>query len=95
MAAYLIADLDIPDLSALADYRRRAAPVVARHGGRAIIRLGAVSVLEGSWRPTSVMALEFPTMAALRGCYDGVEYRALLPMRQRVSRANVIAVEGI
>ncbi len=95
MPAYLIADLDIEDVRALDEYRRRAVPILAKYGGRAIIRLGAVTVLEGDWRPKRMVGIEFPEMAALQRWYASDDYQPLIPLRQRVARANVIAVEGL
>lgn len=95
MAAYVIVDLDVDDVSALDEYRRQAASLFARYGGRALIRLGIGEVLEGDWRPKRMMCLEFATMAALKRWWTADEYRSLVPLRQRVSKANVIAVEGV
>jgi uncharacterized protein (DUF1330 family) len=95
MAAYLIVDLDVEDLSALAEYRRQAAPLVVKYGGRALIRLGVGEVLDGDWRPKRMMCLEFATMTALKRWWTSEEYEPLKPLRQRVSKANVIAVEGV
>ena len=66
MPAYLIVDLDIEEVGALDEYRRRAVPILAKYGGRAIMRLGTVTVLEGDWRPKRMVGIEFPTMAALQ-----------------------------
>ena len=95
MAAYMIVDLDIEDLSALDEYRRQAVPIFAKYGGRALVRLGRAEVLEGDWIPKRVMVLEFQTMDALKRWWTSEEYRPLKPLRQRVSKANVIAIEGV
>lgn len=95
MAAYLIVDLDVDDVSALDDYRRQAVPLLAKYGGRTLIRLGVGEVLEGTWTPKRLMGLEFSTMEALQRWWTSEDYRPLKPLRQRVSRANVIAVDGV
>jgi uncharacterized protein (DUF1330 family) len=41
------------------------------------------------------MVLEFQTMDALKRWWTSEEYRPLKPLRQRVSKANVIAIEGV
>lgn len=94
MAAYMIVDLDVEDLSALDEYRRHALPLFAKYGGRTLIRLGVGEVLEGNWQPKRIMCLEFATMDALKRWWTADEYRALVPLRQRVSKANVIAIQG-
>ena len=95
MAAYMIVDLDIDDVSALDDYRRQAGPIFTKYGGRTLVRLGVGEVLEGNWTPKRVNCLEFSTMEALKRWWTSADYRPLVPLRQRVSRANVIAVEGV
>jgi uncharacterized protein (DUF1330 family) len=95
MAAYLIVDLDVEDLSALNDYRLQAVPLLAKYGGRTLVRLGVGEVLEGNWTPKRLMMLEFSTMEALKRWWTSEEYRPLKALRQRVSRANVIAVAGV
>jgi uncharacterized protein (DUF1330 family) len=95
MAAYLIVDLDVADLSALDEYRRQAVPLTAKYGGRPLIRLGVGEVLEGDWRPKRIICVEYPTMAALKRWWTSEEYEPLKPLRRRVSKADVIAVEGV
>jgi len=66
MAAYLIIDLDVDDLSALDEYRRQAMPILAKYGGRVISRSGATEVLEGDWTPKRLIQIEFQSMEALK-----------------------------
>jgi uncharacterized protein (DUF1330 family) len=49
MNAYMIVDLDVQDVSALEEYRRRAVPVLQKYGGRVLVRLGTAEVL-GCWK---------------------------------------------
>jgi len=95
MAAYVIVDLDVKDPGALESYRREVPATVAKYGGRFIVRGGAFEVLEGDWTPKRVVVLEFPTMDALKRWYRSNDYKPLLTERQRHSRANLIAVDGV
>jgi len=95
MAAYLIVDLDVEDLSALDEYRRQAVPLTVKYGGRPLIRMGAHEVLEGAWQPKRIICVEYATMAALKRWWTSEEYEPLKLLRRRVSKANVIAVEGV
>jgi uncharacterized protein (DUF1330 family) len=95
MAAYVIVDLDVRDAGALDNYRRAVPGTVAKYGGRFIVRGGAFEVLEGDWTPKRVVVLEFPSMDALKRWYRSDEYKPLLAERQRHSKANLIAVEGV
>src|SRR5215212_9257108 len=83
MPAYVIGDVrDAWDAEALDEYRRRNTHAVAAHGGRFIVRGGAVEALEGEWDTRRVIVIEFPDMAAARGWYDSEDYAPLKTLRQ-------------
>jgi uncharacterized protein (DUF1330 family) len=94
MPAYLIADVEVRDHDAYAEYRRQVLPLVQRYGGRFIVRGGAHEVLEGSWKPQRIVVIEFPDMATLKAWYNSPEYAKLIALRQGISRGSLIAVEG-
>ncbi|CDM60894.1 hypothetical protein LPU83_pLPU83c_0332 (plasmid) [Rhizobium favelukesii] len=52
MSAYLVVDLDIHDSEAIADYRSKALPLVAKAGGRLIALDDARSSSKNGNRPT-------------------------------------------
>jgi uncharacterized protein (DUF1330 family) len=79
----------------LEEYRRRAVPVLQKYGGRVLVRLGTAEVLEGHWPLHRLMVLEFQTMDALKRWWNSEDYQPLIPLRQRVSNAQVIAVDGV
>ena len=94
MAAYLLADLDVKDAAGIANYRDKVGGTITKYGGRFVVRGGAHEVLEGDWRPTRLVILEFPNMDALKRWYHSPEYKPLIALRQKASRGRVIAVEG-
>jgi uncharacterized protein (DUF1330 family) len=94
MPAYLIANLEVTDAAEFDAYRRDVPAVIARHGGRYLVRGGAVEVLEGEPGLQRVVILEFPDMAAARGFYDSPDYAPLLAQRLRAARSTVALVEG-
>jgi uncharacterized protein (DUF1330 family) len=95
MPAFLIAEIDMTDPAAVADYRRGTPAVVAAFGGRFLARGGAAELLEGEARPHLMALLEFPDMERLKALYHSPEYQALVAIRERGSRANLVAVEGV
>jgi uncharacterized protein (DUF1330 family) len=95
MAAYLIADIDVTNVESYAEYRRQVPAVVAAYGGRFLVRGGAVHRLEGNAELNRVVVIEFPSIGQLRAFYDSPEYGRLIPLRQRASRGNLFAVEGV
>lgn len=94
MPAYLIADIDVTDPAAYDEYKRRVPATVAEFGGRFIVRGGASETLEGDWRPTRVVVLEFPDMTRLKAWYNSSGYAPLITLRQAATEGDLIAVEG-
>lgn len=95
MPAYIYANVEVTDAAAYEAYRREVPAVVAAHGGRFLVRGGAVTVLEGAGVPARQVVLEFPSMAALRGFYDSPEYQRLVQVRQAASTGTLFAIEGV
>lgn len=94
MSAYLYANLEITDPVSYQEYGRQVAAVVAAHGGRFLVRGGAVEVLEGAVTPHRQVILEFADMARLKEFYTSAEYTQLIPIRQRASIGHLVAIEG-
>jgi uncharacterized protein (DUF1330 family) len=95
VAAYLIAHVEVADVQAYEEYRQQVPAVIAAHGGRYLIRGGAVQRLEGESALHRVVVLEFENMARLRAFYDSADYQRLIPMRQNASHSSLFAVEGV
>jgi uncharacterized protein (DUF1330 family) len=95
VAAYLIADVDVSDAQAYEEYRQKVPAVIAAYGGRYLVRGGGVLRLEGDAATHRVVVLEFADMAKLKAFYQSPEYRRLIPLRQKASRSNLFAVEGV
>ena len=95
MSAYVIAEIDITDPAAYEDYRRQVPDVIARYGGKYIVRGGKVEALEGGWSPKRIAVVEFPSMEQALKFYRSPEYAPLLRIRQKASRGKLIIVEGV
>jgi uncharacterized protein (DUF1330 family) len=95
MPAYVVADIEIVDHEAFADYRERVPAVIAAYGGRYLVRGGASEVVEGDWRPHRLVIVEFPTLASLKTFLDSPEYRPLRALRERATRTNMVVFEGV
>jgi uncharacterized protein (DUF1330 family) len=96
MPVYMIAEVRNPtDQAKLDEYRRGNTEVVQRHGGRFLVRGGAVEVIEGEWDPQRIVVMEFPDEAAARAWYDDPDYERLRALRQSASDTDVILVEGV
>jgi uncharacterized protein (DUF1330 family) len=95
MAAYLIAEIDITDPQAYEEYRKQVPGVIAKYGGKYIVRGGKVESLEGGWSPKRVAMLEFPSMEQALKWYRSPEYAPLIKLRQKASKSKLTVVEGI
>lgn len=95
MAAYLYGNIEITDPMLYEEYRARVPAVITAHGGRYLVRGGAVTPLEGDTPAHRQVILEFPTMAQLQAFYRSADYQPLLALRQRAARGTLLAVEGV
>jgi len=94
MPVYLIADIAIRDAAAFEEYRAKVAPMVAAHGGRYLIRGGAIEVLEGTPDYARLTVIEFPDHATAKRFHDSADYAPLLQLRTAATDSKVVLIEG-
>ena len=94
MPAYVIVDLEVTDPAVFAEYRQQVPATIEKYGGKFLVRGGQFEQLEGSWQPTRLVLLEFPSMEQAKRWYDSEEYREPKALRLKASKANLIIVEG-
>ena len=95
MAAYIIVQISITDPATYERYRAIAPPSIEQYGGRYIVRGGKTEMLEGSWAPTRIVVLEFPTVAAARDWWSSPEYAPAKALRQSSADTDMLLVEGM
>jgi uncharacterized protein (DUF1330 family) len=95
MPAYIIVDVDVKDAKAFEPYKQPTAASVAQYGGRFIVRSSEYEVLEGDWRPTRLVVIEFPSVEAAKRWYDSPEYRKVLPIRLQHAVSKMLLVNGV
>jgi uncharacterized protein (DUF1330 family) len=69
--------------------------VIARFGGRYLVRGGAVETLEGDWRVPRLVVIAFDSMAQAKRFYYSPEYQEILPLRLAAAEGEVVLVEGV
>ena len=94
MAAYMIVEVETTDEALMAEYRTHTPGLVAKFGGKFIVRGGKTRTLEGGWKPSRVVVLEFPDYAAAERFYDSAEYKPVLEMRLKAGNCKAIIVDG-
>ncbi|MDD2927120.1 DUF1330 domain-containing protein [Rhodoferax sp.] len=95
MTAYIYGNIDIHDPVRYEQYRAQVPALVAAHGGRYLVRGGAVEVLEGEGEAARQVILEFPDMASLKAFYFSPEYTAVKAIRQQAATGTLVAIEGV
>lgn len=95
MAAYLIAEIDITDAATYNEYRKQVPGVIARYGGKYVVRGGKVESMEGGWSPRRLAVVEFPSMDQALKFYRSPEYAPLIKLRQKASKGKLLLVEGV
>ena len=84
MPAYFLAHIDVTDPDLFAEYGAGVAPVIAKFGGRYLVRGGAPVPLEGG-AFKRVVIVEFPTEDAAQAFWSSPEYAPLKALRQRAA----------
>jgi uncharacterized protein (DUF1330 family) len=93
--AFVLIDIDVTDPARYEAYKRLSGPAAEKHGGRFVVRGGAVTPLEGAWSPTRLVVLEFPSVAAARTWYDSPEYAEARRARAGAADFRAVIVEGV
>ena len=94
MAAYLYGNITIHDMALYQQYRAQVPAIIAKYGGRYLVRGGAAEVVEGEFNAQRQVILEFPNMAALKAFYNSVEYLPLIAIRQKAATGSIVLIEG-
>ena len=94
MAAYLIVELEVTDAGAFEEYRKQVPGIIAKYGGKYLVRGGKTETLEGGWSPKRVVVLEFPGLEQAKKFYDSPEYAAPKALRLRAATSKMILAEG-
>jgi uncharacterized protein (DUF1330 family) len=90
---YWIARVDIDDMDEYRRYIAANAEPFKEHGGRFLVRGGRSERLEGDARERNAV-IEFPSFDAAVACWHSPGYQAALKIRQPISTADLVIVEG-
>ena len=102
MAAYVIAGNDVTDLQLMQQYVKAAGPTLAPFGGKLLVPTiellatgGEIVHLEGQFKPTRVVVIEFPNMERAQAWYKSDEYQAIINLRLEGSAGSVLIADGV
>lgn len=95
MPAYIIVNIEVTNPADFERYRDAVPPVIAKHGGRYLVRGGKLQVKEGAPGWQRLVVLEFPSLAAAHAFYDDPDYAPLLALRLASTNSQMVMVEGL
>jgi len=95
MPAYVIAETDITDPERYEQYKAASPAAIAAGGGRFLVRGGELAVLEGDWRPTRLVILEFEDLAAAKRWYESEIYQEAKKLREGAAHFRAVVVQGV
>ena len=90
---YWIVRVDIADPDKYKAYVAANALPLKKYGARFLIRAGRFENPEGASRARNAV-IEFPTYQAAVNCWHSAEYQQAIKLRQPVSTADLIIIEG-
>ena len=95
MPAYLVVQITVRDPATYDRYRELVSPTIAAYGGRYLARGGSTETLEGTWRPTRLVIVEFPSVERAREWWGSTEYAPAKALRQRSADTEMVLLEGL
>ena len=90
---YWIVRVDISDEQKYKAYIAANAEPFKKYGARFLVRAGRYENPEGTSRSRNAV-IEFPTYQAALDCWKSPEYQEAIKLRQHVSTADLIIIEG-
>ncbi len=94
-AFFLFHNKHVRDPAELAAYKAAVAPVVAAYGGRYRVLGGGLRVVEGDWRPSFLVMIEFPSVERATAWYVSDDYKELKAMRLSAVDSDGVLMTGI
>jgi len=90
---YWIVRVDITDMEKYKAYVAANAEPLKKYGGRFLVRACRFENPEGASRTRNAV-IEFPSYQAAVDCWKSPEYQQAIKLRQPVSTADLIIIEG-
>ncbi len=95
MSVYLIFEIRITDPARFEEYRQLVPPVIARYGGKYVVRGGPSKNVEGDWIPERIVILEFDSGKAATDFLHSPEYAPIKQIRLESSISRGIMVDTL
>src|SRR4051794_13397041 len=94
MKGYLIANVTVTDPKHYERYKAEAPGVIAKFGGRYLVRGGDLEMVEGDLGLKRLVILEFPSLEQAKQFYHSSEYQEVAQHRMAAATSHIALVEG-
>ena len=95
MAAYMIVRVSVTDWDKYNQYMKVTPGIIAKHGGKFIVRGGQTVTLEGPPEKWRIVVVEFPDLEKAKEFYHSQDYADAKKIREGAALAQFVAVEGV
>lgn len=94
MKAYLVLDFAVRDLEGFRPHIADVPALIARHGGRYIVRGAVPTTIEGDWAPERLVVIEFPSRTGAEAFLGDPDFKELAKIRHRTTTSKLVLVDG-
>ncbi len=94
MKAHLVLDLEINDFAGFSPYIAAIPAHIARHQGRYIVRGVEPTCIEGDWKPSRLVIIEFPQRANAEAFLSDPAIQDLFKVRHETTTSKLVLAEG-
>ncbi len=95
MPAYIIARINVTDADQYGEYIKATPEIIAKFGGRFIVRGGNMVTLEGPEEKWRIVVIEFPDLQKAQDFYHSADYADAKKIREGAALAQFVAIEGV
>ncbi|MDJ0985409.1 MAG: DUF1330 domain-containing protein [Desulfobacterales bacterium] len=95
MSAYMIARINVTDWDKYNQYIKVTPDIIAKYGGRFIVRGGDTVTLEGPEEKWRIVVIEFPDLDKAKEFYHSPEYANAKKIRAGAAEAQFVAISGV
>ena len=95
MSAYILARMKVTNWDQYKEYTKATPAVLAKFGGKFIVRGGEILTLEGPEETSRIVLLEFPSLEKAKEFYSSKEYGEAKKLREGAATASFIVLQGL
>ncbi len=91
---YILVRIIIEDHDLFKEYPILSGPIMEKFGGKYLVRGGKFKIKEGDWPADRTTIIEFDSFEKAQKCYESVEYKKAMEIRNKSTKSELILIEG-